>query len=271
MIKSLPNLYSFLKLPEASVSALLTNLDYFYTSKCQPKIKYGEYQRKENGDIKYRELDIPAYLLKSRQKFIAELLNIISLPQYMFGSIKGKTNILNAKRHIGNKYFFTIDLKDFFSNISHFQVYNMLCKNGFSPSVSRILTQLTTYKSSLPQGAPSSPVIGNLVLKDTSDRLHNLAEINKITFTTFLDDFTFSSNKCFRILTTTIIDIIKRGGFFPSHDKIHYRKEYCEITGLFLKGNILELPYQMKKRAKTNHYLRPYQKSVYKSKNILIS
>lgn len=262
MIKSLPNLYSFLKLPKAKVTAILENLDYFYTSKNQPKIKYGDYQRDDLGNIKYRELLIPRYILKSRQRYIKEFLNKINLPDYMYGSVRSKHNILNAKQHLNHKYFFTIDLKKFFPNISHHQVYNMFLAIGCSTSVSRILTKLTTYRSGLPQGAPSSSVIGNLTLLDTTNKLFKLAESNNITFTSFLDDLSFSSNYCFKKLIPEFINIIKQGCFYPSYDKIHYRKGYCEITGLFVKGKILELPYQMIKRAKTNFFLRSYHRRV---------
>lgn len=262
MIKSLPNLYSFLKLSEIGVSSILANLDYFYTFKRQPKIKYGDYQKNEFGIIQYRELDIPGYILKSRQKFIAQLLNQIPLPEYMYGSISGKNNILNAQQHLTHKYFLTIDLKNFFSNISHHQVYNIFTRNGFSPSASSVLTKLTTYRSCLPQGVPSSPVIGNLVLEDTCNELFKLAKANKITFTSFLDDFTFSSTHCFKLLIPRFISIIKRNGFYPSYKKIHYRKGYCEVTGLFVKGKTLELHYKMAKKAKTNIHLKSYQELV---------
>jgi len=262
MIKSLPNLYSFLKLSEAQLTAIIENLDYFYTFRRQPKIKYGEFQKDNIGEIRYRELLIPGYILKSKQKIIAEFLSKIDLPDYMFGSVIRKNNILNAQQHLNHNYFFTVDLKKFFQNISHHQVYNMFIVIGFSPAVSRILTKLTTYRSCLPQGAPSSPVIGNLILKNTSDKLFNLAKTNNITFTTFLDDLSFSSKDCFKKLIAEIIDIIKQGGFYPSYNKIHYRKAYCEITGLFIKGNILELPYKMAKRAQRNVFLQQYQRRV---------
>lgn len=262
MIKSLSNLYSFLKLSDVEVSFILKNLDNFYAFKRQPKIKYGEYQKDRSGNIRYRDLDIPGYTLKSRQKCITRLLNQIALPEYMYGSISGKNNILNAQQHLTQKYFLTIDLKNFFSNISHHQVYDVFIRNTFSPSVSSILTKLTTYHSCLPQGAPSSPVIGNLVLKDTCHELFQFAKANRITFTSFLDDLTFSSTHCFKILMPRFINIIKRNGFYPSYKKIHYRKGYCEVTGLFVKGKILELPYQMVRKAKTNMHLKSYHELV---------
>jgi len=264
MIKSLPNLYSFLKLPEREISIIITAIHNYYSLKSRPKKKYGDFQRDIDGNIKHRKLMIPDYILKSRQKSIARLLSKIHLPDYMFGSVHGKNNIKNAQQHLNHKHFLTIDLKDFFSNINHHQVNAMFCNNGFSPSVSRILTRLTTYQASLPQGAPSSPVIANLVFLEASYKLCDLAKNNDITFTTFLDDLTFSSNHCFKNLIFPIIDIIIQYNFYPAYDKIHYRQDYCEITGLFVKGNVLELPYIMKKKAKSNFNIRSYVRLVQK-------
>ena len=262
MIKSLPNLYCFLRLTQKEISAIILNIDDHYSLKIKPKKKYGDFQKDDRGNIRYRELMVPDYILKSRQQIIAQLLNKIDLPEYMFGSVKEKNNILNAQRHTCKKYFFTIDLKKFFPNINHHQVNRMFCANGFSPSVSRILTKLTTYRASLPQGAPSSPVISNLVFLETSNKLYNLAKSEDITFTTFLDDLTFSSNSCFENLIPQILEIIKGDNFYPSYDKIHYRKEYCEITGLYVKGTAMKLPYRMKKKVKSNLYLRSYARLV---------
>lgn len=262
MIKSLPNLYSFLWLPEKEINAIMSNIRNYYSLKINPKKKYGDFQRDDFGNIRFRELMVPNYILKSRQQKIAQFLNQISLPEYMFGSVPGKNNILNACQHLNQKYFLTIDLKKFFPNINHHQVNTMFCNNGFSPSTSRILTKLTTYQESLPQGAPSSPIIANLVFLQTSDKLYKLAKNNNIIFTTFLDDLTFSSNHCFKNMIPLIIAIIKRNNFYPAYGKIHYRQNYCEITGLFVKGDALELPYKMAKKSNSNFHIKSYEKQV---------
>ena len=262
MIKSLPNLYSFLRLPETIVSCITTNISNYYSPKLKPKKKFGDFQRDDAGNIKYRQLFVPDFILKSRQQYIARLLNQVHLPHYMYGSIEGKNNIQNAQQHLNKKYFLTIDLKNFFSNINHRQVYKVFCRLGFSPSVTRILTQLTTYQASLPQGAPSSPVIANLIFLNTAEKLYSLAKSNNITFTTFLDDLTFSSNYDFKDIIPKIISLISNNRFQVAYEKIHYRKGYCEITGLFVKRGVLELPYVMQHKAKSNYCLWAYENQV---------
>ncbi|WP_462276700.1 reverse transcriptase family protein [Ferruginibacter sp.] len=263
MIKSLPNLYSFLKVPENDLRCIISNLSGHYTFVKQPKTKFGDFQRDHFGNIKYRDLLVPDHSLKVLQNRIRLLLDTIFLPGYMYGSVKGKNNIQNAKEHLNKQYFFSVDLKKFFPNISHHQVNTMFCSNGFSHTVARILTQLTTFKGSLPQGASTSPVIANLVFKETSNKLNVLSKENGLVFTTFLDDLTFSSDNDFKAIIPAIFEIIKKDQFYIAYEKVRYRKQYSEITGLFVKGDKLKLPYQIENKAKQGHYnLEDYKRQI---------
>jgi RNA-directed DNA polymerase len=269
MITSLPELRSQLKVPPEELEAILDRITNHYFFVEVPKTKYGRFQLDEQGNVRTRNLMVPDHTLKSIQRRIAAILNRKEFPSYMYGSIKKRNNIQNAQLHVGHQYFLTIDLKKFFPNISHRQVNRMFVNNGFSHCVARILTQLSTHQYSLPQGAPSSPVIANLVFKQTTDKLQELSRNNRVTFTSFLDDLTFSSNYCFKKLIRQIIEVLKNDDFFPSYEKIHYRKRYCEVTGLFVKKHGLELTYDMQKAAKSNAGLKGYAKSVDKSNSQL--
>ena len=212
-------------------------------------MKYGEYQLDNKGNKKLRNLCISSNSLKKIQQRIHLLL------------------ILNARQHIGNKYFFSVDLKDFFSNINHRQVFQMLRQNNFSPTVSRILTQLTTYKGSLPQGPPSSPIIANLVFVETGKQLMDAIKDHRITFTSYLDDLTFSSKKDFKSTTTTLLEIIENGGFRLNPKKISYKTSYPEVTGTTIHANKLWPVARMKERAKENPHVAAYIKTLQEQKN----
>src|SRR5207344_1768735 len=114
-----------------------------------------------------------------------------------------------------------VDLKDFFPNISHHQVFRMFRRNKFSPTASRIFTKLTTYRGGLPQGAPTSPILSNLVFVETGEKLMSAIKDNQITFTSFLDDLNFSSKKDFKSLTQKLLEILKNDNFYIHHKKIH--------------------------------------------------
>jgi len=262
MIKSLPNLYSFLGLSKDQVEEIIKDLNSYYYLKASPKRKFGKYQKNKNGTIPIRYLTIPRLELKILQQKIATLLAQLENREYMYGSIAGVNNLDNACRHLNKKYFLKIDLKNFFTNITHHQVFQVFISHAFSPSVSRFLTKLTTYKSSLPQGAPTSPIISNLVFLNTADTLNAIARANNIVFTTFLDDLVFSSIKDFKVLIPKILEIIRSNNFFPSQKKIKYRTNSCEITGLLVRGNRLSVIKEMKKEAKCNVHLNSYVRLV---------
>lgn len=201
---------------------------------------------------------IPEYKLKRCQQKIHRLLSEISLPPSMHGGIKNKNNIANAVFHLNQSYFLTIDLKDFFKRISHHQVYKMFLNIGCSIGVAHTLTKLTTIYGGLPQGAPSSSVIANLVFRETAVELEEYARLHNLRFSNFMDDQTFSSEKSFQELTEQILLILRKNGFLPSNNKIHYRKGFCEITGVYVKGNHLSLRHKMQNRAKRVPQLKKY-------------
>src|SRR5689334_20435078 len=107
---------------------------------------------------------------------------------------------------------------------------------GYCWEAARVLTKLTTYQYRLPQGAPTSPVIANLAFKQTALQLLEVVKGQDITFTTYLDDLTFSSKKDFRHLTQLILETINTNKFQPHSDKINYSENICDVTGLFV-GN----------------------------------
>jgi len=82
-----------------------------------------------------------------------------------------------------------------------------------------------------------------------------LTKSNNITFTSFLDDLTFSSAHDFKELVPVILKIIKSGGFYLNHKKIYYKTNRPEITGLIIYEKRLWLPDGMKDKAKKNPFL----------------
>lgn len=241
---------------------ITSDLDSYYFTKIQPKEKYGSYQVDEKGRLRYRKLCVSRSHLKRLQEKINTFLQKIQLPSYAFGSVKEKSNILNARQHVNSKYFFSVDLKNYFPNISHHQVCQMFKRNKFSPAVARILTQLTTYKGGLPQGPPTSPLIANLVFVETGKRLLEAIKDHEIIFTTYLDDLTFSSKKDFRFLIPTLLQIIKEGGFILNHKKINYKVDKAEVTGVIIYQNKLWPTLEIKEKAKDHPNVVPYIKSI---------
>lgn len=217
----------------------------FYHEHEQPKMKYGSEQVDKNGDKRMRKVSAPIAVLKEQQQWILERLEEFTLHDCMYGGVRGRNNILNALQHLNAKFFFTVDLKDFFKNISNAQIYQILAGLGVTPADAREITRIATLNQGLPQGAPTSTILSNLAFTQKAEILATFCKANNITFTVFVDDLTFSSANCFKHHTVKILKLISDKNFRVNHNKIHYRKESCEITGLIVKKGKLHLPKVM--------------------------
>lgn len=240
IINTLKHLAYILKVEPQEIKTIIENIDKFYFE--HEKIKIST-----QGKIKKRILNPSVSRLKVIQKRIQKnILSEFQLPDYAYGAVLGRDNVMNAKRHQGKKYNFTTDLKKFFPSINHKRVFEMYRSFNLSPTVSRILTQLTTYKGKLPQGAPTSPTISNLVFIKTGKKLQQFAAENKLTFTTFIDDLTFSAPYDFKEKASFIIDVIQSDGYRISHDKTNYKTKNPLVTGVVVRNNNLALPESFK-------------------------
>lgn len=254
MINTIKYLTFILKLNINDLEGIIQNIDDYYLSWDKPKInkETGKALTDINGDIIKRQLNSTRRNLKTIQKRLYKfLLSKLDIPKYAFGGVPKRDNILNAKQHQGNKYIFTTDLKSFFPSISNKQVFDMFRENGVSPTVSRILTQITTYKHQLPQGVPTSTLIANIVFKKTGDKILSYAEANNIKFTIFVDDITLSSKEDFKDKIPEILSIIRKDGYKISNKKTFYKTKNPVITGVVCQNNKLKLQKSCYKRIKS--------------------
>lgn len=149
--------------------------------------------RKRNGGS--RTISIPFSNLRTIQNWI--LNNILTTQQVAesaTGFIKGKSIVDNAKPHIGHKYIYKTDIVDFFSSIKIKSVLALFLRLGYVKEVAYILARFCTYDGYLPQGAPTSPYISNLILYNFDIELQKICCLSKFSYTRYADDITISSN-----------------------------------------------------------------------------
>lgn len=235
------------------VDFIVNHIEQFYSeflryktdklgNKRRNKPKYSQF-----GEFWSRTINPPKDKLKEIQKRInGYLVENIQMPSYAFGGIKRKDNIRNARFHKGQKFIFQTDLKDFFPYITHKMVYEMFVRVGFSHDVSSLLTKLTTYKGHLPQGAPTSTTIANLVFVPTGLEIQAIAEREGLRFTTFVDDVTISSQTDFKHVVPEIVDTITSHGFKISQGKTTYKSGITEVTGVKMLNNSLTVTEKFK-------------------------
>ncbi len=241
MIKKPTRLAYILGYELSELKLIVKNIDKFY-------YKYSVEQVK-NGKVKKRTIYPSIEPLKTiQQRIKCKILDKMYYPEYITGGIKGKDNIKNAKFHLGNKYKFITDIKSFFPSIRPSMVYHMFLNYGFSPDVSKLLTELTTYKDQLPQGTPTSPHIANLVFMEIDEKINNICLMHGITYTRYVDDITLSSKEDLKDITYKVLSIIKCNCFQISHRKTYYKVGPTEITGIITGNNKLDIKNDQKKR-----------------------
>jgi len=250
MITTIKHLCYVLGTDINTIEYIIENIDVYYISWEKKKLdKDTNLPIIINGKPKTRQLNSTKIELKRIQKRIYKfLLFNTELPNYAYGGVSKRDNVLNAKQHQGNKYIFTTDLKSYFPSISHKQVFSLFLKLGCTPTISRLLTKLTTYKHQLPQGVPTSTLLANLIFRETGNQIVSFCEQHNITFTSFVDDLTFSSKKCFKEKTYVILDILRQNGFSVSHKKTFYKTKNPIITGVVCQNNKLKLEQHYYKR-----------------------
>lgn len=248
MISRPESLYRAIGVKHNEIAFILANMSAYYYE--YPIRKYNK-----RGELKYTKFGVPEVrminpsirTLKVVQKRICSLLySKISSAPYAFGSTKGRSCVSNARFHQGNKYVFQTDLRGFFPSITSKAVYQMYVRHGFSPDVASILTRLTTYKGHIPQGAPSSSLVANLVFAKTGEVIADYCKRHGLKFSTYVDDITISGPSDFQNLIPEILNIIRQDGYTISHHKTTYKTNHPEITGVKVGNNYIDITDKLK-------------------------
>ncbi len=111
---------------------------------------------------------------------------------------KKRSIVTNARAHCGRRYVLNMDLKDFFGTINFGRVRGFFMVDRsfqLTEKVATIIAQIVCHENALPQGAPSSPVVSNLIGHILDCRLIRLARDYGCTYTRYADDLTFSTNR----------------------------------------------------------------------------
>ena len=205
----------------------------------------------------YRELTIPISTLKYIQKWILKNI-LIRVPASNYATgFENKTSIVkNAKKHLNQYCIINLDLKNFFPSISEKRIFGIFYKLGYSKEVSYILTQLCTYKNTLPQGAPTSPKLSNLCCINLDKRIGGLSKKYNANYSRYADDITISGNKYIRNILQYVKNIIIEEGFTLNERKtrILSKSQRQEVTGLNLNSGKVTVPKSYKRQLQQEIY-----------------
>ena len=163
------------------------------------------------------------------------------------GFERGKGIVDHAAPHVGRAVVVTCDIKDFFPSVPARRVERYFRRVGWDADAARLLTRLTTYEGGLPQGAPTSPRLSNVVLYDLDVKLTALAERRGFRYTRYADDLAFSRAKDHprrvRGLAQSVGRLLKANGFrlHPGKTRILRRHQRQTVCGLVVNDR-LNLP-----------------------------
>ena len=165
--------------------------------------------------------------------------------------------ITNAKPHRARKFVFNVDIAEFFHSINFGRVLGFFEKNRhfcLDREVAVTLAQICCHDGRLPQGAPTSPIISNLITNILDIRLSKIAAKNGCTYTRYADDITFSTseNKFPRDLAVkhlfshkwragkSLKKEVKSFGFQlnPTKTRMQYQQSRQVVTGLVVNKRI---------------------------------
>jgi len=195
-----------------------------------------------------RLIEHPATKLKELQHALNRYLQAVYYevkPDCAYGFIlrpsddfQPRNIYFNALRHHKSEWFWQIDLKDFFHTVTKTHLKNLFQHLFFfPPELSGLLTALCTSKGRLPMGAPTSPVLSNMVCLLMDAQLEQIASQNHAIYTRYADDITFSFQQAPpEHFLDSIRLVLLRHTFVVNEQKVQLRSrvEQPEITGLLI-------------------------------------
>lgn len=161
---------------------------------------------------------------------------------------KHKSIMSNATVHKRKRFILSIDLNNFFEAFHFGRVYGYFVSNRnfrLSKEVAVTIAQIACYNGTLPQGAPSSPIITNLICQILDNHILKLAKKYRLDYTRYADDLTFSTNRRdFLDLKDIFLDElqneIEASGFTINQSKTRlvFRDSRQIVTGLVVNDKI---------------------------------
>ncbi|MGH7488659.1 MAG: reverse transcriptase family protein, partial [bacterium] len=183
---------------------------------------YKPFDLQRPGSTKWRHIDNPTEeLTKLQANIYRAIFATYDFPSNIVGGIHGRSIKDNMSEHLGQPVLVTMDIKECFPHIHDLHhVFPMFRRLGFSSEVAGLLTKLTTFQHRLPQGAPSSSIIANLVMEPVHREINKIARAYGLHWTMYVDDIAISGARA-RDAIIPVIRALQREGYGVAHRKIH--------------------------------------------------
>ena len=239
----------------------LTSVPVTYTSFIIPKRSGGT-----------RVIQSPNPQLKSIQRqILRRLLARLRSHPAATGFERGRSIVSNAIPHAGKSLLIKMDIREFFSSTGARRIELYFNHIGWSDDAAVLLTRLCTFEGRLPQGAPTSPRLSNLVNFRLDARLSALARKLDGSYTRYADDLTFSFGeddweKRYATIRVTKLALENDGYHLHTRRKLHIRRRHQQqrVTGLVVNERV-------RLARKTRRWLRAVEHHVRTGKAVTLT
>jgi hypothetical protein len=235
-----------------------------------PNNHYREFKiKKRSGGFRKITTPYPA-LLEMQYWIYNNILKTVSIHSSAHGFTHKKSIITNSKIHAGQKHLLKLDLTDYFPSIQINRIIHIFKELGYPNIVAFYLAQICCYNNQLPQGAPTSPILSNIVARRIDKRLVHLAKKYDLKYTRYADDLTFSGSTISAIFISYINNIIVDEGFEINESKtrLYQQKSKRIVTGISVINDKIKIPREYKRDLKLElHYIFKYGLKSHMAKN----
>lgn len=253
MDKRLPIIYD-----EKHFSQLVgINLDYLLSVANSSKHFYRYFTiPKSNGKV--RKISEPLPVLKEAQYYILNnILKKIPCSIYAKAYKPGATLKGNAKFHRKQPILIKLDLKDYFPSLHESRVFQLFHQSfGYGKSVSILMSKVCTLDGGLPQGAPTSPYLSNLLTSELDEKIYEFCSNNgNIRYTRYADDISISGSMDPSYVISEISHIISENHLQLNKSKIAVVRQHKRqvVTGIVV-NNKLQAPKNYRRSIRLEMY-----------------
>ena len=190
-----------------------------------------------------------------QKNILNHVLKGLGVSSYACAYVPNKSLKDNTLIHVGQKIILKLDIKNFFQNITFEQIYLAFPNTVFPPSIKVLLLKLCTYEDYLPQGAPTSPYLSNLAMKNFDNYIGEYCSNQNINYTRYSDDLTFSGDFDVKRLKNKVDAFLDTFGFSLNEKKTRILRTNQRqiITGVVVNKKI-NVPKSVRKKIRQEMY-----------------
>ena len=244
--RELSSLERDLGIPIKTLYAVSNNLKGHYRKVLIPK--------KSGG---YRKLSVPDEVMKRIQRQISDVLLIhMPISRYAKAYRFGSTTMKNARLHVGKPVVLKLDILHFFDSIRYSDMKDKVFPAEiYAENIRILLAMLCYYKDFLPQGAPTSPAITNILMYKFDETVGTWCQERGIAYTRYCDDMTFSGDFDPAEAIWFVRQELRKMGFLLNEQKTRIQRsgQQQTVTGIVVNEK-MSIPADYRRKLRQELY-----------------